>query len=523
LPRCGGQYEEFAADVTRAAPVKRIVALPVDGRPVVREQVAMLVAAADWELIVPPVTALGHFRDAADRDQLAAWLLAQAPTADGFVLSIDMLVYGGLVPSRFIADPLAQLIARLDVITLLKTRFPEKPIYAFAATMRLSNNNFNEEEKSYWDKYGSLIWQWSFYGDRFNTHQRDTDAQKSREAYNLIPEEIRDDYLATRERNFSVTTEALAMVERGMIDRLILPQDDTAEYGFNIAERIKLQDQVSQRNLRDRVLIYPGADEVIHTLCARMVQVTEQRVALTFYLHCSDPAGFGRLHALYEDRPVLDSIASQIGAAGGELAQAPDTADIIVAVHTCGIAQGDWAMKKPLPEPQEISKGWLADLALFRESGKPIAVLDLAYANGGDPALIAALSPVVPLNALAAYAGWNTASNSVGNLAAQCVLSHGRYGTAANRRLLALRLLEDYFYQAVQRQIIRAAIDESALSAEALNAAVAGRFVEPANLWAAEHQLGFRVASVSMPWHRTFEIDIQVERAELTAPQKSIN
>jgi Protein of unknown function (DUF4127) len=493
---------------------KQILALPVDARPVVREQVVMLLDAAGWELVVPPVSALGHFREAADRDQLAIWLQTQAPMANGFVLSLDMLVYGGLVPSRFIADPLTQLTERLATIELLKSRFPHKPIYAFAATMRLSNNNFNEEEKPYWDKYGTLIWQWSFYSDRFGTHQRDADAKKAEEAFNQIPADIREDYLATRKRNFAVTLDALSMVERGTIDRLILPQDDTAEYGFNIAERIKLQDEVSQTNLRDRVLIYPGADEVIHTLSARLVHTLERRLPLTFYLHCSDPAGFGRLHALYEDRPILDSIASQIGAVGGELAQSPDAADIILAVHTSGTLQGDWAMKKPLADQQEISKSWLADLALFFENGKPIAVLDLAYANGGDPAMIAAIGGVLPLNALAGYAAWNTASNSAGSLAAQCVLAHGHYNTPANRKIVALRLLEDYFYQAVRRQIIRDAIDEAALSPDALREAVDSQFIPAANAWADEHRLGFRVASIAMPWHRTFEIDIQLEHAE---------
>ena len=41
---------------------RRIVALPVDGRPVVRAQVQSLVASAGWELAMPAVAALGHLR-----------------------------------------------------------------------------------------------------------------------------------------------------------------------------------------------------------------------------------------------------------------------------------------------------------------------------------------------------------------------------------------------------------------------------------------------------------------------------
>jgi hypothetical protein len=136
---------------------KSIIAIPVDGRPVVREQVQMLVAASGWELVVPDVTKLGYFREPADRDALTHWLQAQAACASGLVLSIDMLVYGGLVASRFMDDPLNTLKKYLMVIETIKTQFPTLPIYAFAATMRISNNNVNEEEKSYWDQYGDIL------------------------------------------------------------------------------------------------------------------------------------------------------------------------------------------------------------------------------------------------------------------------------------------------------------------------------------------------------------------------------
>jgi Protein of unknown function (DUF4127) len=497
---------------------RRILALPVDGRPVVRAQVVDLLATAGWSLIVPNVGMLGHFRDAANCDALALWLNEGADTADGFVLSLDMLLYGGLVPSRFIEVDRSTLAARLATIKTLKTRFPQKPIYAFIATMRLSNNNVNEEEKTYWNKFGTLIWQWSFYSDRFSQLGDENDQRLANHAELQIPQPIREDYLATRERNFSLTLEALQMVEDGLIDRLILPQDDTAAFGFNIAERRALEDIVTKRSLQDRVLIYPGADEVIHTLCAHMVGNLEHRPALSIYPHLSDPVGFNTLRALYEDRPISESVACQISAVGAQMATAADTADVILAIHTSGDAQGDWAMRKPLPHPHTITDAWLSALARFHAQGKPILVLDVAYANGGDPALIAALTSALPLNLLAGYAGWNTASNSAGGLAAQSVLAHGHYNTSANQQVTALRLLEDYFYQAQQRQVIRDAIDESHHPPVSLDAEVTRQFVVPANAWAAKQGLDFRVASVNMPWQRTFEIDIA-----LAAPSRQPN
>ncbi|MCA3065134.1 MAG: DUF4127 family protein, partial [Rhodocyclaceae bacterium] len=183
---------------------RRLALLPVDARPVVRAQVVQLAKAGGIELVVPPASVLGHFRQPAERDVLADWLRAQASEVQGFVVSLDMLIYGGLVPSRFIADSKESLLARLDVLRQLKQAFLHKPIYAFLATMRISNNNVNDEEKSYWDQYGELIWRWSYYSDQYQvTGDAEANVQAIA-AINRIPEAIRDDYLATRARNFAV-------------------------------------------------------------------------------------------------------------------------------------------------------------------------------------------------------------------------------------------------------------------------------------------------------------------------------
>lgn len=493
---------------------RRIVALPVDGRPVVRAQVQMLAACAGWDLAMPEVGELGHLRRPAERDALAAWLVAQAPSADGFIISIDMLAYGGLVPSRFIDDTAEQLAARLDILRALKAAAPDKPIYAFAATMRISNNNVNEEEKEYWSEFGEAIWRWSYYVDRSEQTNHPDDLAAASSAAEAMPAAIREDYLATRARNALITRQALHMVATGVIDRLILPQDDTAEYGLNISERRVLESSVAALGLQDKVAIYPGADEVMHTLTAHLVNRLEGAAPLSFYVHCSDPANVGSLRALYEDRPVLDSVSCQVAAAGARLVQSADDADVILAVHTSGTAQGDWAMQKPLPKGQPLSMHWVEALAGWHAAGKRVAVVDLAYANGGDPAMVGALARALPLRALAAYAGWNTASNSIGSLVAQCSLARADYSAPANREVLALRLLEDLLYQSVLRQAVRLGARDSDFDAAALRTRVADMFTSHANAWAAGHALGFEVADVMLPWDRTFEIGLTLSASK---------
>ena len=497
-----------------------ILALPVDGRPAVREQVQWLVQSAGWTLHVPQVKDLGHLRQPADRDQLAQWLRDHQATASALVISIDMLVYGGLVPSRFIEDGVADLLARLELLHALKAAQPTRPLVAFAATMRISNNNVNEEEKLYWSDYGSLIWQWSFFSDRYAAHADLADKARADAAAHAIPSAVQQDYQATRARNFAINSRLLDAVASGVIDRLVLPQDDTAEYGFNIAERRALQAQIATRGLTGKVLIYPGADEVLHTLCAHVVAGLRQDPPLKLWMSCSDPAHVQQLHALYEDRPVLDSVRSQVEAVGAELVDNPADADVILGIHSQGGEQGDWAMRKALPHPVPPGQieAWLTQLQTGVCAERPLAIADLAYANGGDPQLVEYLGAQGRLQSLAGYAGWYTASNSLGSLLAQLVLARGAYAQTANQRNVALRLAEDWGYQSWRRQIFRDtartdAGSEAALSAEQLAALAHATVVPALNDWCAQHHLAWRVRESYLPWDRSFEIGFRLEMA----------
>jgi Protein of unknown function (DUF4127) len=502
-----------------------LLAVPVDGRPAVRSQVQGLVACAGWQLMMPDVPALGHFREPADRDALRAWVMAQGDAVDGFVLSLDMLVYGGLVPSRFIEDDVASLAARLGLIAEIKTRWPDKPLYAFAATLRISNSNGADEEKPYWLQYGKLLWRWSYHQDRANAFEGDDgdsdddadgradvgedSAAIAAATAKLIPKAIRDDYLATRARNFSITQQALAAAREGRIDRLVLPQDDTAAFGLNIAERRVLQAEVKAQKLSNKVLIYAGADEVMHTLCAHLIGRLQPRPALRLWLAPSDPQHINQLMALYEDRPLMESIRNQVQAVGATLVDDPEhatnPADMLLAVHTQGTAQGDWASGRPLPQRVGLSSAWLKQLGDWNAAGKPIALVDLAFANGGDPWLLAQ-----PLPPLAIYAGWNTASNSLGSALAHAVLAQGHLHSAASKHACALRLLEDGLYQAVLRQTLRGCIDESRCTPAALQNLARELLLPWANAWAAQRGLGFEVSELHLPWGRSFEVDLRL-------------
>jgi hypothetical protein len=102
----------------------------------------------------------------------------------------------------------------------------------------------------------------------------------------------------------------------------------------------------------------------------------------------------------------------------------------------------------------ELARAIAADVG----SGRDVAIVDVAFANGADLALAERLAGRVPLAGLAAYAAWNTAGNSLGSALAQGVVraisrraERSTDELAAHVALLAIHWLDDYAYQGLVR------------------------------------------------------------------------
>ncbi|MCY4039981.1 MAG: DUF4127 family protein [Gammaproteobacteria bacterium] len=489
---------------------KRLLVLPVDGRPVVCGQIKYLAALAGWALSLPPIAMLGYFRKAADRDEIGQWLMAEAGKVDGFVLSMDTFIYGGLVASRISTESPDDLLARCGLLKTLKNEHPDKPIFAFLTTMRISNNNVNEEEKDYWSAYGQFIWRWSYHADRYRAHGSENDLLACREAESSIPIDIREDYLATRSRNFAISRRVLELVGTGMIERLILPQDDTAKYGFNIAETRKMRQDIIDARLCSQVKIYAGADEVAWTLVAQMISRLESRPARKVYVSWHHPEDADLIIPRYEQQPLGIAVKDQLSAAGASIVRQREHADLVLGVHTANQPQGDWALCEPLVQKRPIASHWTTALTEWQALGVPLAIADLAYANGGDPELVRCLVGSLHPESLVAYGGWNTASNSLGTIAAQIQLSPLRGASDAGMELNIIRLVDDAFYQSHYRQVLR-----KQLAGNRCTLAEAGpQFCDAANEWLRDNQIsGASVRNAFFPWQRSFEIGFELARA----------
>lgn len=478
----------------------KIGLIPLDERPVNARYPLLLARGTPHEVVVPPTQLLSAGRRAAHLDGLQAWLDAQAPQLDALIVSLEMLVCGGLIASRIGHEPLEALHARLALLRRLKAQYPRLKMLAFNVISRIARHDDALEEPDYWAVYGSRLFRFS---QQLDMAQQGLPAPELDALRAAIPPQLLADFLGRRLRNHALNLGALALLHDGVFDALVLSSDDTSVYGLGSSEKRWLSqwaERLAYANPQAQLLMYPGADEVGCVLLARLVnQAAEQpaRCAVRYY----EPDGAETV-AAFEDGPVRLTVERQLRAAAVPLSDDWQTAELRLLVNPPLDSLADW----PRPyTPEEAARR----LALLIPDGVN-AVADVAHANGADWAFLQALRPAWPT--LLAYSAWNTAGNAIGTTIAAAVLGH-HYGP--NQAFLAHRLIEDGLYQARVRQEARAWLMEKTGHHDPVPAQVeeTAAWIEARlNAACAAWGLDYRVRGVRLPWGRTFEVDFDLER-----------
>ncbi len=506
----------------------KIGLLPLDERPANTRYPTMVAAIAGAEVLLPPAAALGAGRRPADRAALGAWLADAAPALDGLIVSLELLGYGGLIASRTGDEPAAAVLARLELLRQLRREHPRLPVYGFSVVTRVSNANDAVEEPAYWAEYGERLYALSQLLDRRRRGHDVGDKLARLEA--AVPAAHRRDWLRRRLRNHAVNLAALGLLEDGALDLLVLSSDDTSPYGLPSAEKAWLAGWADLLGLAPGaggaagpLLMYPGADEVACALVARMLN--ERAGAAAAVAVRSAPPEAAANVAAYEDGTISLTVERQTLAAGGRLAAGE--ADLWLGVNAPLARRAEWDPAHAAEERDTRREALAALVAearglLARADGPLVAIADVAYPNGADPALVELMLAELDLAGLAAYGAWNTAGNTVGTTIAQgfaALLCDGAAGRAAHERLLAHRLLEDWGYQHLVRAEVRSWLRErtghhdprTPADAEAARRRIeAGLAAALARLPGLGARYAIAPGSVRMPWGRTFEVDFDL-------------
>ncbi|WP_029853839.1 DUF4127 family protein [Vibrio parahaemolyticus] len=440
----------------------KVTCIPLDIRPYNYDFLESLAAMdSQVSLAIPEKSKLGFKKNAAEHHDLTSYLFEHATQSDAVIISLDMYVYGGLFPARVHQHGEEWLNNRINDLIQLKQENPELRIYASSLVLRTPKYNSSEEEPEYYAHSGKAIFTLGYLQNKAKRVGLTNDEEKELDLLRLeINAEDMKDWIERRNKNLKITLRAIELVAEGIIEQLIVPLDDTAEFGYTAEDQISIFDAIAEHGVQDKVFVHPGTDESGCTLLTK-AYLANKGQRLKVQAHYSNEL-FKYVVPNYEDRPFVHSLRSHTRACGVEVVESHDDNLPMLAINGCG---------EKMQEAFEVSYGFCVhtnvrkpkyknvtyhtyrDLITFakeigeRADSKPVVVADLAMSNGGETELIQALDKVCALDKLSGYAGWNTTCNSLGTAIATLVFSTLGDNQDAKKVFLKERLISDWAYQ----------------------------------------------------------------------------
>ena len=501
--------------------MNKIVMLPLDERPC-NFNYPQMMPKADYRLVLPPKEYMGDKKIPADVERLRQWLLEETKDADACVLSLDTLIYGGIVPSRLHHEKPETLLERCKTVEELRRGNPRMKLYCFQLIMRCPDYSLSDEEPDYYDVCGRELHLYGRYThlQLLNklTEEDKADFERVKAA---IPKEVLEDFLGRRNKNLAVLEHNLGYIKNGTVDYFIVPQDDSAVYGFTSMDQMRIRNFLKGNSLHLKTAMYPSADDTGLILLGRAVaQLHGYRPKI--YVHFASTKAEGVI-PWFEDRAIAETVKYHILAVGGVQVYSLPEADILLAIN---MGSGMWYDDQPEHvQAYDIDRNLAEFVSYLRyalEEGKTVAVGDVCTCNGGDVELCKLLQAEGLILKLHAYAGWNTSSNTLGTAVCQAVLAKLGGDEKGRISFLLHRYYEDIGYMAFVRKDVTDNVlpalgldyfhadGKSGKAAEAVRAGVERYMAENFPVLAAH----VKSVHAEQPWRRMFETDIRLEIKE---------
>ena len=432
-------------------PTQSILLLPLDSRPVCSTMVQKLGALAGLNVILPPKSYLDNYQTPSDRQKLFPWLQKNQPLYDCSIISADNLLHGGLLAARMnTATPSEEDALLKQLQELPKTR--QQAIFSVIPRLLVSDQLLPDR----WYQY--QLMRYSQLADMVRITGSFALTQELRRTEAKIPAKVLDKYRSRYQQSdrFNMGLLTLATNDR----RITFGQDDASPIGLPHASAVRLQSSIAAQKLQQQAQLTYGADEIASLLLVRYY-LQQSNWQPKVYLHYASPK------AESADMPYMAvcvgaALRNQLKLIGASEVSTPDSADLI-----CYVNCGNDDFRPSAKQAQELQQ--------MLNQGYRVALVDSSANFEAEELLLPQLlANNVPINKLAAYAAWNTFSNSSGTALAQGLLFCGRLRQlqtagadperlaalfAANLNFTAERILEDYYYQKLVHPQLRQTLE----------------------------------------------------------------
>ena len=490
----------------------RILLIPLDDRPSCLQFPVKMGLIGDAEIVTPPREMLGRFTEFGKSDEIIKWLKTQnLKSFDAAIVSIDMLAYGGLVAMRVNQTDEPTAARRIEFVREMRKLAPKMKIYGSSVIMRLAPTGDVKNEA-----YREKLARWAETSVETDEKSKIATAKLEKE----IPAFALADYKAARVRDLKINLKTIDFVREGVIDYLILSQDDAKPKGIHVADRERLITETARLNLNEKIAVQPGADEVSMLLLARALTDKYNYRPKIKAVYSSEAIRDKVMP--YEDRALNQTVSFHIKAVGGIETPVEKDADILFHVYASRF---------------EANRGesFAGDIARRISQSDKIIVADIdpkGDVQGAEDFFIKELLRYRIFSFISGFAGWNTAGNTVGTTLPQGVIANLNLPKKNKNQIENIqksqasftmhRLIDDYAYHSIVRpkalKMIREnkwnsfrltdeqtkTIEEFCLTElKPIAAKIAGEFGSDNKKVCSIDDLTF-----DLPWNRTFEAEI---------------
>ena len=490
-----------------------LVFVPIDDRPATAQFPRLIAQIAGVQLQEPPPAMLGNYLDPGDPVSLLSWLSVTPSGTQAFVVSSDMIDYGGLVASRIPATSLTAAEDRLALLARVRAHHSLAAFTVFGTVMRLAPTGV--------PALGPAA-DFPFAGDVWPRIQRYANlpappqtAEQRAEAQRLSDElgPQLDAYLGTRARNLTVDLDLLRDDAAGAFDRVVLGQDDAGPVGLAMPDLAKLFAYARQSMPYGRWSIEPGTDELGMVYVAGAI-VRQAGLVPRVRVIYSRPDG-GSVQDPLEFAPIATTIADVIGSSGGVEVGTDQPADVDLYVN--------------VPQTSDQQEATFADSI----AAEPYhaAVADLSFIRAPDYAIQERLMNELIARHVAglveSFASWNTAANTVGTAIPEAfaVLAGKRlnqYNADAHVAFTFMRYVDDVLFQKVVRPEVNDDLTKEGVTdhtyllppVAARAQADTDRLLRPLALDLLQKVDPARRVThlaITLPWNRTFEEKLSLQ------------
>lgn len=378
--------------------------IPLDDRPVNVERVQFLAASAGIKLLMPDTSLFATRLDGqpknsggqlGDRKALLEWLKSVENTADVFIISLDQMLSGGLVGSRWFDN--TDLTFEYGVADYIISLTKSKKVYLFDTVMRLAStvgfDGYGSEEYSELRRYAGIARK-QYYGN------------------NLTVENIIKNYKYN---------------QNGQRIDTWLSESALDKYFASRSRKLKLADYIF-RNSGDRMFCYVGVDDSSPQTTVQTNEISYITSILGKKGHLfvgTDELGLMCFAKLCTDTYGAPTVSvSYYGGGENQIADSfdIDTLDGTLRKHFNGLGLKTTESNKydikilvltrSISGSTEYNAGRLvAEYNKQAASGTPVIIID---ASGAATTLANQLLKADDLSYILGYSCWNTVANSIG-------------------------------------------------------------------------------------------------------------